>query len=179
MMKKISRFGCVLALFLVLFSCNKDETTGRSFEMSYDKLFFTIPAGLNPFEVHYFVVRDIPLNKVAYFDQNNVTDTSRWRIRPQSARITSIFGVDMEFIERVSVQFFTNDQPDRFIELYFREPVPLRIGPNLDCVPTVTNILPFLKEDRINMRIRLMLRTTSPEFVESELFLRLRAEELK
>lgn len=167
-------------LFVILISpsCDK-ENKGRAFEMVYDNLAFTMPAGLNPFEIHYFVLRDIPLNKVFYFEQNNVTDQSQWRIKPQAARLLSVFGsVDYDFIEEAAVVIFTDDQPNLNLELFFRNPVPMNQGPSLDLVPTLADIQSLLKTDKIHLRVKLRLRAPTPEFVETFLSFKLLAEEI-
>lgn len=147
--------------------------------MVYENILFTMPAGLNPFEIHYFVLRDIPLNKNFYFEQNNVTDQTRWRIKPQAARLLSVFGsVDYDFIEEAAIVIFTEDHPNLNLELFFRNPVPLRQGPSLDLVPTLADIQSLLKNDKINLRIKLRLRAPTPEFVETHLNFKLIAEEI-
>lgn len=168
----------LLMLVILAPSCVR-ENGGRNFEMVYDNILFTMPAGLNPFEIHYFVLRDIPLNKVFYFEQNNVTDQTKWRIKPQAARLLSVFGsVDYDFIEEAAVVLFTDDQPNLNLELFFRNPIPLNQGPSLDLVPTLADIQSLLKTDKINLRVKLRLRAPTPEFVETFLSFKLLAEEI-
>ncbi len=174
------RYYLSLLLFVVLVSPSCDKgNDGRNFEMVYENVLFTMPAGLNPFEIHYFVLRDIPLNKEFYFEQNNVTDQTKWRIKPLAARLISVFGgVDYDFIEEAAVVIFTDDQPNLNLELFFRNPIPLRQGPTLDLVPTLADIQSLLKTDKINLRVKLRLRAPTPEFVETHLNFRLLAEEI-
>ncbi|MBK7425793.1 MAG: hypothetical protein IPI60_01515 [Saprospiraceae bacterium] len=168
----------LLSAILLSPACVK-ENNGRNFEMAYDNLLFTMPAGLNPFEIHYFVLRDIPLNKVFYFEQNNVTDQTKWRIKPHAARLQSVFGsVDYNFIEEAAVVIFTEEQPNLNLELFFRNPVPMNQGPSLDLVPTLADIQSLLKTDKINLRVKLRLRNTTPEFVETYLSFKLLVEEI-
>ncbi len=174
----ISRFGrmnkwylkfILLVSIIGLGSCKKDNS-GNRFDMIYPELYFTIPAGLNPFLIHFIEMRNIPLNKAFYFNQNNVQDPSSTRIQPKSARITSIFGdVDFEFIERISVLVSSTENPNQYVEAYYRDPVPLNSGNFLDLIPTLLDLQQIITGDSINVRIRMQLRSPSPVFVESRM----------
>jgi len=158
----------VVFISIAQLSCKKD--VGTRFDMVYPEQIFTIPAGLDPFKIHYFVIRDIPLNRNFYYTQNNITDPDRLKIVPRRARFTSIFGnVDYEFIEEVAVQFSTPENPEQYFDMFFRMPVPLKNGPVLDLAPTLLEIQSLLKSDFMNLRVRLRLRGPSPEFVETQL----------
>ncbi|CAN5612032.1 hypothetical protein BH23THE1_BH23THE1_11350 [soil metagenome] len=159
----------VLVAMIGLGSCKKDNS-GNRFDMIYPELYFTIPAGLNPFLIHFIEIRNIPLNKAFYFNQNNVQDPSSTRIQPRSARITSIFGdVDFEFIERISVLVSSTENPNQYVEAYYRDPVPLNAGNFLDLIPTLLDLQQIITTDSLNVRIRMQLRSPSPVFVESRL----------
>lgn len=168
-MKLVLRISVLLFVLLTSFSCRKNDDRVR-FDMLYPEVYFTIPAGLNPFLIHFIELRDLPVNRAFYFDLNKVTDSTQVRIVPRSARIGSLFAdVDFEFVERISILVADAEKPDQFYEIYYRDPVPLNIGPFLDLVPTLLDLQQVVKSDRIHLRIRMQLRAPSPVFVESRL----------
>lgn len=173
-LKAIFILGCIFSSL----SCSKDVPLSV-FEMPFENLRFTIPAGISPFDAHFFIIRDIKLNKAFFYDQGDVSDPTQVRIVPGSARLTQFqSNVDLEFIERISVQMFTPAEPDLNIELFYRDPVPFKNGPGLNLVPNLTEIQDVTEDDEISLRIRMQLRYAPPEFVEVQLDFVLRGEEI-
>jgi hypothetical protein len=167
-MIKRSYFLLGFLALLGTFACKKDSTS--RFDMLYPELYFTIPAGLDPFRIHFIELRNIPLNKDFYFNLHNVNDPDAVRIQPRAARITSLFGdVDMDFVDRISILVSSTDNPDQFFELFYRDPLPLRIGSFIDMIPTLLDFRQVIKTDAINLRIRMQLRAPTPSFIESRL----------
>jgi len=168
-------FIWMIPLFL---GCSK-SLPSNVFEIPFDDIRFTIPAGLSPFDAHFFIVRELKVNKSFFFQQGQVSNPDRVRLLPASARmIQLVSNVDLECIERISIQLFTPSHPNINLEMFFRDPVPFRNGPGLNMVPTLTEIQEYLSDDEINLRIRVQLRYPTPEFMEMQLQFRLRGEEI-
>jgi len=168
-----------LSIFVLLLGsgCNKDTPTSV-FEIPFDNIRFVIPAGLSPFDAHFFIIRDIRLNKEFFYQQGQVRNPENVRLIPGSARIYQLVSnVDFECIERISIQVFTPSHPNANLEMFFRDPVPFRNGPGLNLIPTLTEIQDITPNDEINLRIRIQLRYPTPEFIETELQFMLRGEE--
>lgn len=168
-----------LSVFVSLLGsgCSKD-LPANVFEIPFDNIRFTIPAGLSPFDAHFFIIREIRLNKSFFYDQGQVQDPDKVRLIPGSARMYQLSSnVDYECIERISVQVFTPSHPNANLELFFRDPVPFNNGPGLNLIPTLTEIQDITPNDEINLRIRIQLRYPTPEFIETELQFVLRGEE--
>jgi len=167
----VLRLSYVIALLVLMasLSCRKDTDRVR-FDMLYPEVYFTIPAGLNPFLIHYIELRDLPLNRAFYFNLNEVKDSASVKILPRNARISSFLGdVDFDFIDRISILVASADKPDQFFELFYRDQIPLNTGPFLDLVPTLLDLQQIASSDRIHLRIRMQLRAPTPVFVESRL----------
>ncbi len=159
-------------------SCSQD-VPDAVFEMPFENLRFTIPAGISQFDAHFFIIRDIRLNMDFFLDQGGVSDPSRVRIIPATARLTQFqSAVDLEFIERISVQMFTPTNSNLNLEIFFRDPIPFRNGPGLNLVPNIIELQDYTEDDEINLRIRMQLRYPPPEFVEVNLDFVLRGEEI-
>lgn len=167
-MRRILIYTVFLASLFLFMGCKKDPV--NRFDMIYPELYFTIPAGLDPFRIHFIEIRDIPFNKQFYFNQQGVSNPEAVVIQPKSARISSIFGdFDYDFIDRISILIADAERPDHYFEVYFRDPLPLRVGPFLDLIPTLLDIHQIVKSDRFNLRLRIQLRATTPAFIESRL----------
>ncbi len=169
----IMRSNVFIGFFIVVltlsFSCKKDTDRIR-FDMIYPEVYFTIPAGLNPFLIHYIEIKDLPLNKSFFFNLNEIKDSTSVKILPRNARISSFLGdVDFDFIDRISILVASADKPDQYFELFYRDQIPLNTGPFLDLVPTLLDLQQIVSSDRINLRIRMQLRAPTPVFVESRL----------
>lgn len=178
-LKRYTLYAVVGMLIFTNLSCNKNVPQ-NVFEIPFEDLRFTIPAGLSPFDIHYFVIRDLKVNKEFFYAQGQVKDPDKVRIIPASARMFNVLSnVDYEFIERISIQLFTEDLPNLNLEMYFRDPVHFKNGPVLNLIPTVVEIQDFLERDEFNLRIRVQLRYPPSEFVETQLQLVLRGEELQ
>jgi hypothetical protein len=163
---------------LLASGCTKN-LPNNVFEIPFDNVRFTIPAGLSPFDAHFFIIRDIKLNKSFFYQQGRVSDPSKVRILPMSARILQFTSnVDFECIERISVQAFSPSHPTINLELFFRDPVPFRNGSTLNLIPTVSDLQPYTDDDEISLRIRIQLRYPTPEFIECTMEFRLRGEEI-
>ena len=97
----------VLAIIIIT-GCNKNDADVK-FEMAYERE-FTIPAGLNVFDTHYFPIRDISIG--SYLAANNVTAADLVAINPGSARLSTKFSglAEYDFIRDVSIVIFTDDE---------------------------------------------------------------------
>ncbi len=155
-----------LLFCIVLFTdCKKDEDI--LFTMQYTDQ-FVIPAGINPFDVHYFRLENIPVGN--YFSDNNVTANDMEAINPQEAQINAIFsGIsDYDFIRDISIRMYTEDE-NNFKEIFFRDEVPLNAGENVGIIPTLVDVRPLLQNTRFNLLVRLELRTPPQSTLETRL----------
>jgi len=179
-MNVIYRKWFYLLWFLPVFmGCSKSLPT-NVFEIPFEDIRFTIPAGLSPFDAHFFIIRELKVNKNFFYQQGQVSNPDKVRLIPGSARmIQLVSNVDLECIERISIQAFTPSHPNLNLELFFRDPVPFRNGPGLNMVPTLSELQNYISDDEISLRIRIQLRYPTPEFMEMQLQFRLRGEELQ
>ena len=152
---------------VLMVSCKKDQNI--LFEMNYPVNDFAINAGLNPFEVHYFEIRNITSNADSLFSFHNVNKTSISSIQPKAARLSSIFASsDYNFIANIEIRIFEND-PDNYNVLFYRDNVPLNTGKDLDLIPLGVDIQDYALKENFGLVIRMELRDITPEFIESRL----------
>lgn len=150
---------------LLMISC--DEGPEIRFEMAYERD-FTIPAGLNNFETHYFYLRDIPIG--TYLSSNGVTAEELISINPGSARLSTIFSGlgNYSIIRDVSIQIFTDDE-SLASEAFWRSTVPDNTGEDLDVIPTLIDAKRFLGGDRFNLFVKINLKGVPPQSLETKL----------
>lgn len=155
----------LLALSIVLLTdCNKNDPDVK-FEMAYERE-FTIPAGLNVFDTHYFPIRDISIG--SYLTANNVTAADLIAINPGSARLTTKFSGlgDYSFIRDVSIVIFTDDENNNK-EVFWRPSVPLNAGETLDIFATLVDAKQYFENTKFNLYVKLNLQAVPQQTVET------------
>ena len=163
-MKKLYYLLLIVVLSL---NCGKEEPS--LLEMAY-RGNFSIPAGLNPFETHFFVIPNIPNNKDPLFNASGLTDADVEMILPRRARINSIFnGPSFDFAEEVFVRIYTDDEYD-YLEVFWRQPVPENTGSNLDLIAGLGNTQRFFTASTFNIIIGFRnLRYVLPQTIDAEI----------
>lgn len=156
----------ILPFLLVIFLCSgcKDDPN-ILFEMAYERS-FTIPAGLNTFQTHYFYLRDIPLGN--YLSSNGVTASELMAINPGAARLTTIDqGLsDYSFIRNVSIQIFTDDEANAR-EIFWRPEIPLNTGERLDVFATLIDAKQFFENTKFNVFVKLQLQAVPQQTIDT------------
>ncbi|MFT5165033.1 MAG: hypothetical protein ACI8P3_000257 [Saprospiraceae bacterium] len=154
-----------LALAVILLSsCSKNDQDVR-FEMVYERE-FTIPAGLNVFDTHYFPIRDISIG--SYLTANNVTAADLIAINPGSARLSTKFTglAEYDFIRDVSIVIFTDDENNNK-EVFWRPSVPLNQGEDLDIFATLVDAKQYFEGTKFNLYVKLNLQAVPQQTVET------------
>jgi hypothetical protein len=177
LMNSIHRYFRIPLLALVvlaLAACKKDDV-GPGFDMDYQGDFI-IPPGIGVFEVHHFQLNNIPTRYEQLLDLNNLTDTDIKGIVTQSAAITGIFGdADLDFVDQVSLRVYDLSDPTDYLEMAYRQPVPLDLGNALDLIPSQANGKRFMTGNRFGVDVVLWLRRTTTEETSMRMNLRLKA----
>ncbi len=151
-MKKI--FPIFLILPFLFSNCKKEDPV--LFEMLYIEN-FTIPAGINPFDAHYFRIENIPVG--TYLSSRNLTTDMLNSINPRAASFVNVFAgtASYDLIRDVIVRIYTDDE-NNYKELFYRKPVPEDTGDNLGIIPSLGDAKDFLSGTSFNIIIRLNFR---------------------
>ena len=169
------RILLLTAIVLAGFSCNKGPDIMPGFEMLYQEEFI-IPVGISQFEVHHFQFENLPSRYQQYLDQHKKTDAEITSIVTAKAGITGIFGdANLDFIEQVSLRVYDQDNPNDFLEIAYRYPVPLDPGNNLPIIPSLADAKRFLSSSRFAIDVVLWLRKPTTEESEVRLDLQMTA----
>jgi hypothetical protein len=160
---------------LLGFSCKKDDDQVPGFDMLYQQD-FTIPAGISSFVVHHFQITDIPTRYQQSLTQYGKTDADIKGIITAQAALTGIFGdANFDIIDQVSLRAFDESNPNDYIEIAYRYPVPLDPGNNLPIIPSLADSKRFFKNSRFNLDVVIWLRGTTQTETEVRLNLQMKA----
>ncbi len=154
-------------IFLASLSCTKDKPI--LFVGNFDAD-LEIPAGLNTVETHYFILRNIPV----YFIQNALLagiDTSKIsNISAGRGSINHILGTqDLDFINTVSIYAVSKNDPTVKREMFYLDFVPFATRREIRLLSSTTELKDILKEDVIDLEVRLLFRSFVPNTLRVKL----------
>jgi len=152
----------LLLLPFLLLNCNKDDV--ELFRMDYREN-FEIQGGLSAFFQWQFEVNNINTRKSTYLTTHSVGEAEITSINPQSARLTSVSGIDFRFIKCISIRIYEDD-PTQYREIFYRDNIPFNIGSTLDLLPTLINAKIELLEEEFNILVNMEYRDQTPQTIE-------------
>lgn len=156
-------------------SCSKGPELLPGFDMLYQQNFI-IPVGISQFEVHHFQFENVNSRYQQYLDQHKKTDAEITSIVTGKAAITGIFGdANLDFIDQVSIRVYDQSDPNDYIEIAYRFPVPLDPGNNLPVIPSLADAKRFLKNSRFALDVVIWLRKPTTQESEVRFDLEMRA----
>ncbi|MCP3894385.1 MAG: hypothetical protein GY706_07120, partial [Bacteroides sp.] len=156
---------------LLFIQCNKEDDAKTAFRIELHNLNFEIPAGLNIFESHHFIIRNVPTNFRALLDQSGLTEEEVTGIDPRAGNMLAIFpSDDYGFIYEVSVRLYVEDNPTDIMEVFYRENVPENTGADVGLIPSLADAQRMLTNDLVTVEVVLRrLRGSTSSSIESRL----------
>jgi len=140
-------------------SCRKEPLV--LFEIP-QRLEFNVQAGLNPFNKHFFLIRETTNNLSNLRSQFNIPENQTLTIRPTQAIMTTQFqDTDLDFIDEVEISIF-EDNPDVDQVAFLTDRVPFNASKNIVVIPFDTDFSNQLETGKINYKVSIRLRTTTP-----------------
>ena len=174
-MMRILIFASLFVMALSGLSCNKGQDLLPGFDMLYQEN-FVIPVGISQFEVHHFQFENVSSRYQGYLDQYKKTDAEITGIFTGKAGISGIFGdSNLDFIDQVSIRVYDQSDPNDYVEIAYRYPVPLDPGNNLPIIPSLADAKRFFSKSRFAIDVVIWLRRTTNEESEVRLNLEMRA----
>ena len=149
----------VLFLPFLCWQCSDDDVN-VVFEMQYPNLQFNIPAGLNTIDAHFFIIRDIPTNKAAFFRDRDESEIIE--ISPSTAVIRGVQGnlADYSFVDEMVIRICDDNQINESNifqkcrrEIFFREAIPFNTGNRVDLIPNAINLKSELTQDNFTVAV--------------------------
>ena len=174
MMRIILSKYLLLAIGLILFSCNRDKRE-ELFVMP-DHVDFTIQPGLNTFDTHFYVYGTKPSQLNAVLDATGHTIDEVKSIEAKQAFLSGIFqDVNLNFIDKVSVWIFDPFDQDNKIEFLYLDPIPYRNKTSIQLFPGIADISEWIERDYFGIEVRLNFREVTPSSIDMRLNWELRA----
>jgi hypothetical protein len=174
-MMRILLFSGLLVFTLSGLSCDKGTDVVPGFDMLYLENFI-IPVGISQFEVHHFQFENVSSRYQQYLDQHKKTNAEITGIVTGKAAITGIFGdADLDFIDQVSIRVYDPADPNDYVEIAYRYPVPLDPGNNLPIIPSLADAKRFLSQSRFSIDVVIWLRKPTTQESEVRLNLEMKA----
>lgn len=165
----------ILLACLALFGCVQDNDSRPGFDMIFRDQ-FEIPAGINVFAVHHFYLRNLPTRFLTLVDQQGKAPGDVTGVLTGEGALTALFGDgDFSFITEVSVRAYKEGNVNDYIEVAYRQPVPLRPGARIDLIPSLADSKRFLQEERVSFDVAIWLRDIPKQSTPVQFDLRLRA----
>lgn len=145
-------------------SCNK-ENIAKKFTIRLERS-FDVPAGLDYLDAHYFVLEEIPTFYEQVINQQNVPPGSTITLVPERAVITSLYNnIDFDFVDKVSVKIYTNNNSKDKPEAFYIEYVPTTVDDELQLIPTSFDAQPFLKDGIVNAEVKFFFKRATPQLL--------------
>lgn len=143
---------------LLCLSCNKDIDLAPGFDMLY-RQDFIIPVGLSEFQVHHFQLQNISTRFQQYLDEHGKTNAEITGVLTSKAAISGLYGdSDLDFIDQVSIRVYDEADPNDYVEIAYRYPVPLDPGNALPLIPSLADSKRFFSMSRLSVDIVIWLR---------------------
>jgi hypothetical protein len=164
----------ILILWFTSLSCRKRDPV--LFEIPF-QLNFEIPAGLNPFEKHYFRIANVTTNIEALREQFNVAPDHQLRIRPASAIFSSLLqDIDFEFIQEIGISVYQGLNQDDVTDVFLTDFIPVNAGRNVNVLPFDDDVADVMNVKSISFLVSLRLRAPTPVFITSNIDIKFIAE---
>lgn len=157
----------LLAQMLLFTGCTKQ--TPSLYEVNLERE-FDIPAGLNNIETHYLFLRNVPTFYKQFATANGVDSAGIQSVRAARGLLTSQFqNINFDFIDRISISVVSRNDPNIRREMYYLDEVPFNTGPELRLLSSVTELREVIREEFVDIEIRLNLRVSSGTSIRTKL----------
>lgn len=148
-------------------SCEKETVIRYEGRMEAE---FTIPLGLNTIETHYFTIENVPTFYMQNANNFNVDTSGIQNVQSSKGLLRATFNdAEYDFIERVSVYAVSIKDPSLKREMYYLDFSPVNTGRELKMLSSTTNIKDILKEENINLEVRLNFRRFPPGNIRTKI----------
>jgi hypothetical protein len=165
----------ILLACLALLGCVQDNNNRPGIDLIFRDR-FDIPAGLNVFAVHHFYLRSLPTRFTNLLNQQGSTPADVTGVLTGDGALTALFGDgDFSFVAEVSIRAYKEGNVNDYIEVAYRQPVPIRPGARIDLIPSLADSKKFLQEERVSFDVALLLRDIPRQSTPVQFDLRLKA----
>lgn len=131
---------------------------------------FIIAPGLNTFDTHYFIVKNIPTRIKNYSALGN--DSTIGQIYPNRAELNARFtNIDWALVREISIWAVSTNDPKVKKEIFYHDRIELQNVKELKLLSSLSDVKDLLTQDVVDLEIRMNFRTFTPSDIESRLTL--------
>lgn len=165
-MKPFYSFLIICFFALAHFGCGTSEEPLFIMELESD---FVIPPGLNSFDTHYFIIRNVPTRIRNYLglgqDSENIG-----RILPNRAELNSKFiNIDWSLVREISIHAVSSSNPRESKEIFYHDRIDFENVKELKLLSSLSEVKDILLQDNLTLEVRLNFRRSTPVEIESRL----------
>jgi hypothetical protein len=137
---------------------------------------FSIQVGLGTDVVHHFLFHNLTSQYQQYLTDHTKTDADIVRIIPAVFAITGIYGdANFDYVDEITLRIFKESDPNGFVEVAYRYPVPLAPGNSLAMIPDLPDVKKFVSDPRFSLDLTIRLRKITPIDTDTRLDVQFRA----
>jgi len=163
---KMYFLGWLIILATLFSSCGGEEEPLFVMDLQAS---LVIPPGLNNFDTHIFIIRDIPTG-ASNFITDTVDESQVEAILPNRAQLITVFNnIDWAIIREISIQAVSITDPDLRREIFWHDRINPNTNQELRLFSSLSEVKDILLQDRMNLEVRLNFRQTTRAQVESRL----------
>lgn len=163
MLKKFL-LGCLVVISGL--SCGGGETPLFVMELEQD---FVIPAGLNNFDSHYFILKDVP-TRIANYAITTTNDVDR--IQSSRASLEGrVQELDFSIISDIIIEVISKSEPPIQKEIFYNDRIPLREQNELLILSSLSDVSDILTEELVDLSIRIVFRRITPREYDTRLLM--------
>ncbi len=142
-----------LSLLLLFTGCKK-EGFGTGFEINYI-VDIEVDAGLSPLLSHSYTLQNYPVNLQTKTENEGFTLADITKINAKALRMDMITpaGGNYQFLERIYLEISTATKGAA--EVGYLEFIPNNQGGSLSFVPSQTDIIDYLKEEDVDLTLKI------------------------
>ncbi|MCB0705280.1 MAG: hypothetical protein KDC34_08225 [Saprospiraceae bacterium] len=165
----------IVLFFPLLFIAGCKKETPLLFEMPFQNLDFTMPAGQNALETYYVNFPAVPTNITALLDNFKIEANEVSGIVPGNGRLFPIFGAGdfddlfREFVVQICPTGSTDNKCG--FEGFYWDLVGQKIGLELNLIPNPLDLSDLLMEDKVHIQVWYRLLRASNETIDTRLAL--------
>ena len=154
-----------IGFLFTLLSCSNGAEPLFDIELEAD---FTIGAGLNTFDTHFFIIRNVPTRIQSFL--GTVDEDLIGQILPTRAQITAPFtSIDFSIVREVSVWAVSSADPNIKKEIFYQDRIEFNEQEDLKLFSSLSEVKDILTEDDFDLEIRFNFRTFTPTNIDSRL----------
>lgn len=163
----MKQFFFAILLITLSAGCGGDELTFEEVRMQAD---FEIPVGLNTIEAHFFVIREVPTFYQQNLNARGIDPSNVTNISSANGRLLQIFNqVDLDFISSITIDAISRKDNSLRAEMFYNEQIPFTQGPELRMLSSSSELSEIMKDDLIDLEVRLTFRSFSTVKTECRL----------